>query len=119
MYFKVPPVDLEFGDLVIRVNPEVGLRTMFDAQILKLWFNATRPTVRMRQVIEYLMGRAQRLSDAWADDLQVGVWDIRRKSVFLPPRIPRDFEAGFLGQVAAFLRIWNHLDGQAREGQDA
>ena len=64
MYFKVPPVDLEFGDLVIRVNPEVGLRTMFDAQILKLWFNATRPTVRMRQVIEYLMGRAQRLSDA-------------------------------------------------------
>ena len=119
MYFEIPAVDIEIGGLTIGVNPEVGLRTLYDYRVLKLWFNATKPTIRTRQVMEYLMGRAKQESDAWSDQWEAGIWDVRRQSIPLPRRIPQDFEIGVVGQVAAFLRIWTHLDEQAREGQDA
>ena len=113
-YFPVMPVDVDLSDLTIVVSPEVGMRAGGDYQALKLWFNAEVPTRQARQVVVHLMNRANVQSDQWQTRWHSGIWDIRRGNIPLPVNPARDFELGLVGQVAAFLRIWEDLDEQAQ-----
>ena len=114
-YFSVLPVDVAIGDLTINVNPEIGMRSNGDDQVLKLWFNAVRPSRQTRQVIGHLMNLAKAQSNGWQPRWHTGLWDIRRRNVPLPVGQARDFELGLDGQAAAFMRIWEDLERKARE----
>ena len=111
--FEVPSVNVDISGLTIGVRPEVGIRAGRDLEVLKLWFNANKPSRQARQIILYIMDRARSSSQEWRDSWNVGIWDVRRKEIPPPIRTARDFELGLVGQVAAFLRIWETLDQQA------
>ena len=114
-YFPVTPVDVAIGDLTINVNPEGGMRSDGDDQVLKLWFNVVRPSRQTRQVIVHLMNLAKAQSNEWQPRWHPGILDIRRRNVPLPVGQARDFELGLSGQAAAFMRIWEDLEQGARE----
>ena len=111
--FPVKAVDVEMAGLTIAANPELGMQTGDDFQVLKIWFDAERPKQPARQVIYYFMDRAREQSNEWEDYWHSGIWDIRRRNISLPPRNARDFQLGLYGQVAAFLQIWKELEQQA------
>ena len=111
--FPVKAVDVEMAGLTIAANPELGMQTGDDFQVLKIWFDAERPTQAARQVIHHFLDRAREQSNEWEDYWHSGIWDIRRRNIPLLPRNARDFELGLYGQVAAFLQIWNELEQQA------
>ena len=113
--FRIKSVDVEVGALTIGVTPEVGMRIGADSYALKLWFNSKPPTRPARQVINYAMDRASKVSDDWDQDWNLAIWDVRRKHILPPLRVARDFELGLMGQIAAFLQIWDELD---RRGMD-
>jgi len=114
-YFEVPRVDIEINGLIIRVHPEVGMRTDDgDLHPLKLWLNSGRLTRQGRQASIYLMERAQAESEAWSSRWQPHMWDVRRKNL-LPQMVrARDFVLGLSGQAVAFLQIWNDLERHAQ-----
>ena len=110
-FFLVPPVIINIANLEIRVRPEVGMRTENDELVLKLWFNQPRPTRAYRQAIRYMMELAS--SDpSWQQSWQPAIWDVRRKSILQPIRLPRDFVTAIEGQAASFRHIWNSFDIQ-------
>ncbi len=112
--FEVPSVGVEVDGLTIGVRPEVGIRNGRDFEVLKLWFNASKPSRQTRQIILHLMGMARVLSQEWPSSWNVGIWDVRRQEIPPPIRTARDFELGLAGQVAAFMQIWRKLDEQAQ-----
>ena len=111
-YFSVIPVDVDLAGLTVSVSPEVGMRVEGAYQVLKLWLNSDRPTRAAQQIFVYFMERAREQSEQWQDFWHVGVWDVRRSNIPLHIRTARDFELGLIGQVAAFLQIWNELEQQ-------
>ena len=116
-HFAIPPIDVTISDLTIAVRPELGLQTEGgDYQALKVWFNSDRPSRQARQIMVYLMDRANEQSEKWSSRWYSGIWDIRRQNVLPPMQPARDLELGLTGQIAAFLHIWNELDRQSREG---
>ena len=115
--FEVPSVGVEVDGLTIGVRPEVGIRNGRDFEVLKLWFNASKPSRQARQIILHLMGMARDLSQEWPSSWNVGIWDVRRQEIPPPIRTARDFELGLAGQVAAFMQIWERLDKQAEFAQ--
>ena len=117
VHFTIPPIDVTISGLTIIVRPEVGLQTEGgDYQALKVWFNSDRPSRQARQIMVYLMDRANEQSEKWSSRWYSGIWDIRRQNVLPPIQPARDLELGLTGQIAAFLHIWDELDRQSREG---
>ena len=108
-YFPIPPVVISIADLNIRVRPEVGMRTDNDNLVLKLWFNQPRPKRAYRQAIQHMMDLAASDS-SWRESWQPAIWDVRRKSVLQPIRLPRDFTSAIEGQAASFRHIWDSFD---------
>ena len=113
-YFPIKSVSVEMEGLTILVTPEVGMRIGDDRYSLKIWLNARPPTRPARQVVNYMMERAVEVCSDWSDDWHMGIWDIRRKNILPRIRTARDFELGLRGQAAAFLHIWDDLNGQAQ-----
>ena len=117
-YFYVPPVDVEMGELVVMVRPEVGLLSHGDRMALKIWFNMKAPTRQTRQLVHHFMERARDESDQWSNGWNVGLLDIPRKRIPPPVRPAKDFQLGLTGQVAAFLQIWKSLEDEARMSEE-
>ena len=108
-----PATSIDINGLEVRIRPEIGIRdTNGDTQALQLWWKNARPSLRARQVIHYCMEQA-RTTPAWDPAWHIGIWDLRRKSVPLAPRLPNRFEFGLSGQTAAFLQIWSMLEAAA------
>ena len=110
-FFLIPPVSISIAELDIRVKPEVGMRTDDDIYALKLWFSQPRPKRAYRQAIQYMMDLASSDS-SWHQSWQPAIWDVRRKSILHPIRLPRDFIPAIGGHAASFRHIWDSLDVQ-------
>ena len=110
--FPVSPVSIDIGGLGIRVRPEIGIEDANgDRQVLQIWWKRDSPSVPTRRVIYHLLGQAR--DTDWDSSWHVGLWDVRKKSVPLPPAKPRDFEMGLAAQAASFLHIWGVLDARS------
>ena len=108
-YFRVIPIDIEIGGLVISVNPEIGMRTPDgDCRAMKLWFNVDRPTKLAKQVLLYLMESARANDDRWPSDWDLKVWDVRAKNLIATVQLPADFELALTAEATSFLFIRNN-----------
>ena len=116
-YFAPPGEEVQIGGLTIRVRPEVGIREGRDRQVLKVWLNTDPPSRQVRQVMLYLMEEARSLSTTWRMSWDVGIWDVRRRTVPQSIRTAQDFGIGLMGHAGAFLQIWQALDDEAAQSE--
>ena len=107
-HINVTTVDVPLADISIRVNPELGVRsTAGDDYVVKMWFSAPQISRQFREVMSFLMGKAQ-MSGAWPGS-HIRIWDIRRHH-FLPtinPPYPPD--AIYETKARLFSEIWETL----------
>ncbi len=103
-FFKVWRIDCRIGDLVIRVNPDVGMKTADGAQALKVRFGEARLPDDQYEVFHYLSLEAARHPDwpGWP----IGIWHVRRRSVPLAPRLPDSIEGDVLSAVSEFMQLY-------------
>ena len=103
-FFKVWRIDWPIGDLVIRVNPEVGMKTDDGAQALKVRFGAARLPDDEHEVFHYLSLEAAKHPDwpGWP----IGIWDVRRRALPLAPRLPDSIEGDVLSAVSEFMQLY-------------
>lgn len=103
-FFKVGRIDWPIGDLVIRVNPEVGMKTCDGAQALKVRFGATRLPDDERMIFHYLSLKAIECPKwpGWP----IGIWEVRRRSIPLAPRLPDSIEGDVLSATSEFMQLY-------------
>ena len=101
-FFNVPTVDVPIDGLVLRVDPEVGMQTVDGYQALKVWLNKKPMTISQRVVFHYLVGEADR-SPMWPG-WPIGIWDVRRQTIPLAPRLPDGIEDDVLSAASDFIR---------------
>lgn len=115
-FFTAPTDDITVGALTIRVNPEVGMRTVDGAQALKVWFNVDPMPRRSLQACHFLMERASATWDE--DDIHAAIWDVRRLAIPLPPRLPAQM-ADYVAQEAdRFVRMVEDMERRDQLAED-
>ena len=84
-YRPALPVDVEVGRLLVRVDPEVGLRPWVPNSppqwVLKLWLANAPPSDNVLDAYLYLLGEGASIGD-WTRFAQLGVWDVRWRPDF-------------------------------------
>ena len=106
--FDTPsPSVVTLGGLGIRLSNDLGMRRSGDSLVLKVWWNAPRPTRAFRQAVQYLTGRGK---DGWHADWHGALWDVRREEILPPVNTPKDLYLALEGQAGAFREIWASLD---------
>ena len=102
-FFQVPRVEVPVGNLVVRVNPEVGMLTADGAQALKVWLGVNKMRTRRSEVCHYLFGEATKrpLWPGWP----IGLWDVRREAIPMPPTLPDDMALTVAEAAAEFIRL--------------
>ena len=106
--FKVPPLSVSIntpaGDLSVKVDPEVGMKSQAGEQGLKLWFGPEPMTGPYSVIFHYLLGQA-RNDPNWPAQWHLNVLDVRRQVILLHPPMPDDIEDGVTGYALDWLRI--------------
>ena len=111
-YFAVgAPIDIDISGLVVRVNPELGIRTVFDdIYVVKLWFSGSGVSQQVRETLFFLMDRAQDRG-LWPESASPRIWDIRRR--LLHPASPspgKDLRPFHNAKAEWFRDIWKTLE---------
>ena len=109
-FFKVGPVGVSVGDLTVRVDPEVGMRTVEGDRALKLWLNADEMPQALSHVYHYLFGEASK-HPAWPVERHLGIWDVQRAALPLPPPLPDNMEDIVVSGASDFMDRWQRLEG--------
>ena len=109
-FFKVEPIGVSVGELIVRVDPEVGMRTVDGERALKLWLNAKEMPQRLSHVYHYLFGEASTDTD-WPVERHLGIWDVPRLALPLPPRLPDTIEDIVVSAASDFMDRWQRLEG--------
>lgn len=106
--FAVPTVRLAFGELSVRVAPEIGMQYHPDAQVfprvLHLWFEIDYPSLAMQDVFFYLLGEALR-DTQWTPGWRLGIWDVRRQQFIDRRPSSLDMEDRVHAAAAEYLRL--------------
>ena len=98
--------DWQSGELVVRVNPELGMRVNGSPNVVKLYFKSETPSKRRLETMFHLL-RSSFPKDL--DGSMPGILDVRRGSLFSPTRDLPGIEALLVGEAAAFQTIWNQV----------
>ena len=108
-YFSVPPVNVSFGELSVRVDPEVGMRTPTAGWVLKLWFDDTDLTESVLDVCYYLLSEAA-IEAGWERLWRLGIWDVRSAQVreAMPP--PRGMQEWVDNAADEYLDLWRRFN---------
>ena len=110
-YVRMPSGEIDIGGLRIGVWPEIGIHDETGShQALKLWLNISEPSLSRRQVLSYAMTTAAQAGPDWPSPLDVGIWDIRRRSILRAEPITVGLELAISAQAAAFLYLWESLE---------
>ena len=107
-HINAAKVDLPLADIQIRINPELGVRSVTgDEYVVKMWFSAPEISRQLREVMSFLMGKAQ-ISGAWPGS-HLRIWDIRRQQ-FLPTiNSPYPPDVIYETKARLFSEIWATL----------
>lgn len=90
----------ESGSLMVRVNPEVRMRTSGRDLRLKLWFATVPPSRTTSQVLSHLLG--DRASGG-------GVLIVREPKLIAGVATPSEIEALLAAEADAFIRLWRSI----------
>jgi hypothetical protein len=103
-----PPVGIwTYGELQVRVNPELGLRLNGKDYVVKLYFKDEPLPRRRLAVVFQLMGIA--LQDKLTAGHSLAVLDVSNSKLLLPDPNAPDVTALLIGEAAAFIAMWNAI----------
>ena len=106
--FQVPPQEVEFEGLTLRISADLGMVTKRGDQLaLKMWFKKPKPQRAYRQAFQWLSANLRPVG--WDSEWQPALWDVRRKTVLSSIKLPRDMHLNLQGDAAAFLAMWRAL----------
>jgi hypothetical protein len=106
-WFEPPVGTWTYGELQVRVNPELGLRLNGKGHVIKLYFKDEPLPRRRLAVVFQLMGIA--LQDKLDAGRSLAVLDVSNSKLLLPdPKAP-DVTALLIGEAAAFIAMWNAI----------
>ncbi len=103
--FMVPQLDITVGNLPIRMNPDVGMRTPDGDQALKVRFGKDKLSRRRNAVCYFLYGELEKDSSwpGWG----MSVWDVLNEAIYLPPtrQMLDDIEGDVRAAIMDFKRL--------------
>ena len=106
VWFKPHKAEWESGDLIIRINPEVGFEIGNESLLVKLYFKQEVLTKSRVQVALGIMSAAQKNKK-----YGVAILDVVRSRLHRQTAKTPQMEALLNGEAATFLAIWNSLIG--------
>ena len=106
-WLNPPSGKWSFGDLTVRVNPELGLRIDTDRYLIKLYFKDEAPTKNRVQIVMKMMNTV--LGNQVKDGTQMAVLDVSKGKLILQTASIPGLSALLEGEAAAFLQMWKAL----------
>ncbi len=98
--------DWQYGDLVIRVNPELGIRINGTAHVVKLYFKSTIPSKTKFETMFQLLRSGLQSGDA---SCRPAVLDVRRGKLIRASRPIEGIQALLEAEAAEFQTLWRRL----------
>jgi hypothetical protein len=103
-----PPLGIwTYGELQVRVNPELGLRLGGIDHVVKLYFK-DEPLPRRRLVVVFQLMKIA-LEGKVKAEATLAVLDISNSKLLLPDPNAPDVTALLIGEAAAFVAMWNAI----------
>jgi hypothetical protein len=96
-----------YGELQVRVNPELGLRLGGIDHVVKLYFK-DEPLPRRRLVVVFQLMKIAFEGKVKAE-ATLAVLDISNSKLLLPDPNAPDVTALLIGEAAAFVAMWNAI----------
>ena len=106
-WFKPHHAQWVFEDLVVRINPEVGLVVGGELILVKLYFKQEPLSKSRVQVALSLMSAGQK-----DKKFQVGILDVVRSKLYKQTLQSVQMEALLRGEASTFLGIWHSLSSR-------
>ena len=104
-WFKPPSVTWSYGDLNVRINPELGLDFNGTRFISKLYFKDERPTQQRLRVVFELMRIALPLDGSMVP----AVIDVGNSKLIAAKTLGADLSPLLQAQALAFAHMWKAL----------
>ena len=100
------PVEWRYGQLVIRVNPELGVSINGLPYAVKLYFKSDKPSKHRLEAMFHLLSTSHSAS---LPQMKVGILDVRRGNLFQPNRDIVGVKALLAGEATAFQTMWDQV----------
>jgi len=103
-----PPTEVwSFGDLNVKINPELGLSINKKSCVIKLYFKS-KPLAK-NQIYVILSLMHQVLSSSIPQGCEIAMLDVQRGKLLLPTRLTPKIDVLLRGEAASFLQMWEDL----------
>jgi hypothetical protein len=106
-WFTPPTGDWSYGDLSVKVNPELGLRIEGDRHLVKLYFKDEAPTKNRLEIVSEMMKLA--LSAKTPQGTKMAVLDVSKAKLYTQTVTIPQLAVLLEGEAAAFLRMWESV----------
>lgn len=106
-WFRPPSDTWAFGDLAVKVNPELGLRIDGERHLVKLYFKDEAPTKNRLEVVSEMMRLV--LSAKTAPNTKMAVLDVSKGKLYVQTIAIPQLGVLLEGEAAAFLRMWESV----------
>jgi hypothetical protein len=102
-WFTPPKSNWKYGELVVRVNPELGLTIKGQKYAIKLYFKDEQPTKARLQVVFELMQSSLNLDG----NIIPAVLDVAKRDLKTPTKPKGELSALLEAQAMSFAHMWN------------
>ncbi|NQW18337.1 MAG: hypothetical protein HQ478_12710 [Chloroflexi bacterium] len=107
-FFGTDPAAIVNDDITVRSRAEIGVETGGRRYLTKLWFNTTKPSSEMVDILQGTILLAAQ--DGEQASCGAAVWDIRNKRFDRMEQIESWVRPTITSEIANFRSYWNSLD---------
>lgn len=106
-WIEPPFIEWKYSDLVVRLNPEIGLFINDKPYIIKLYFKAEPLSKSKVDMILLMMNTYLKKGDF--EEANFAVLDVAKKKLYENSKLSEEHLSLLEGEAFSFLRIWNRL----------
>jgi hypothetical protein len=106
-WFDPPSEEWLHEDLIVRLNPELGLNIEGKRFVIKLYFKNESPTKHRLDVVLAMLSMV--LGPKAQAGTTMAVLDVSKGKLITPTRTVPDLMVLVRGEAASFLQIWNAI----------
>jgi|WetSurMetagenome_2_1015567.scaffolds.fasta_scaffold353827_1 hypothetical protein len=107
-WFEPPFKEWQINDLIIRVNPELGLEINGKLYVIKLYFKSEMLSQNKADLILLLMNNKLKKGDF--KEATFAVLDVERKKMFEKTKLDKTHLPLLEGEALGFINIWNSFE---------
>lgn len=108
-WFNPPVKEWRHEDVVVRVNPELGLATPKSRTALKLWFKHNNGSPLRKLEMDIVLHILQLTVTPDHQYGAVGIIDVPRSNLLAPTVEKRHLETALIGEASFISAIWDRL----------